>query len=796
MKRTETIQTDSMSIILFLISFAISSNVRAKGTLMIISIINTTSLHRQEVQDKVRAVNRQLQEDFKPYWHTDVQLRLEGWTGEDIDPDRPINMRGDGVIYLREDDDTGGALGYHDRNYRGVPYGFVHTNLSRCLGEAWSVALSHEALEMALDAEINRLVQGPHPDPNEGGRIVYHWYEVCDAVQTDTYFIDGVEVSNFVLPLYFTSAEEHLNHNDFLGRGVRSFGVRRGGYVGFFDPENERHDMYHRPDDEDAVRRMNLKAEFRDVKRTGRRDGNLGDVLNDPHWVACEAISFELKTNGNDMSLLMNEAQRVVSQHLGGSWKVRVCRGDPKEFDAIHIGSRPLTFADAWQRAHNLETEENVVYAEPSFTFPTPGETDVSDEFARKRFSALSTDHKPKTDKNYKWVLEACNVPAAWKFIEESAGNPGQGVLIGHPDSGFIEHPEMDIRRVRIDFDKDFLEEDEETRTKRIKDGSHGLATASVIMSGLGDEDDKITGPAYCAEILPLRVTKPRGLIPAPVLFSGGLRRLRDAVDYAVQRGCRVISISLGGPPHRGLRKAIQRAKEEGVIICAAAGNVVSFVVWPARYKEVIAVAGCDIDRKPWTGSCRGPSVNVTAPAESVWRATVSEDSDRIVARSSGTSYAVGLTASIAAMWLAHHCKTLAKLRRSDIPGLFLQLLEKTATRDHKLPAEGFGAGIVDAHKLLLESVPDSTSGQEISSLDETADEDILGKGHNLGDMGDTFLKELLSAKLLVDMVDASRSFEPSRRPASQPRYRSVRLSEKLTQHLNNRKLSAKDFFR
>jgi hypothetical protein len=50
---------------------------------MIISIINATQLPRQQIQDVIRAVNRQLQEEFKMYWHKDVELRLEGWTGEE-----------------------------------------------------------------------------------------------------------------------------------------------------------------------------------------------------------------------------------------------------------------------------------------------------------------------------------------------------------------------------------------------------------------------------------------------------------------------------------------------------------------------------------------------------------------------------------------------------------------------------------------------------------------------------------------------------------------------------------------
>lgn len=78
------------------------------------------------------------------------------------------------------------------------------------------MTLSHEALELTADPEVNLLVQGPHPDdPN---LVVFHWYEMCDAVQAETYKALGVEVSNFVLPLYFTGGEELGGRNDYLGR--------------------------------------------------------------------------------------------------------------------------------------------------------------------------------------------------------------------------------------------------------------------------------------------------------------------------------------------------------------------------------------------------------------------------------------------------------------------------------------------------------------------------------------------------------------------------------------------------
>ena len=171
-------------------------------------------------------------------------------------------MRGDAVIYLWSGSDVPGALGYHDQNNRGIPYGFVFTQLSAQLHENWTVTLSHEALELIGDPEANLLVMGPNPnDPN---KTVFHWYEMCDAVQAETYRIDGVEVSNFVLPLYFTSGEEVGGRNDFLGRlhngqTLKSFAINPGGYLGFFDPETGQMDTFSMKGDNGAARRLEVK---------------------------------------------------------------------------------------------------------------------------------------------------------------------------------------------------------------------------------------------------------------------------------------------------------------------------------------------------------------------------------------------------------------------------------------------------------------------------------------------------------------------------------------------------------
>ncbi len=153
-------------------------------------------------------------------------------------------------------------------NNRGVPFGVVFTELSKEMGEHWSVTLSHEALELIGDPEINLLVMGPHP--KHPGRDVFHWYEMCDAVQDESYEIDGVRVSNFVLPLYFTGGDEQGGRNDFLGQShggktLPSFGINPGGYVGFFDPEKR--DMDTVDADERGAGRRQIKSRGRGARR-------------------------------------------------------------------------------------------------------------------------------------------------------------------------------------------------------------------------------------------------------------------------------------------------------------------------------------------------------------------------------------------------------------------------------------------------------------------------------------------------------------------------------------------------
>jgi hypothetical protein len=240
---------------------------------MLISVINHTRGKKRvgdaKLQQVIRAINRQIAEDFAPIWGMTAFLRLEGRAQAKPNEESPSDMRGDAILYLLTTvADADGTLGFHDLNNGGIPYGFVYTELSEAAHENWTVTLSHEALELIADPEANLLVMGPHPKEN---RTVFHWFEMSDAVQTQTYEIDNIELSNFVLPLYFTGSrnvDEPGARNNFLGTPLPSFGVTAGGYVGFYDPQKQDNDQVF--GDELAKKRGAIKQRAGKTRRAMR----------------------------------------------------------------------------------------------------------------------------------------------------------------------------------------------------------------------------------------------------------------------------------------------------------------------------------------------------------------------------------------------------------------------------------------------------------------------------------------------------------------------------------------------
>lgn len=201
-----------------------------------IAVINFSSVPDREAQAAIRAINRQVTEDFQPIWGSGYMCRLHASPFAAAAPSviQEDPVQAEAVIYLVDQPSVAGALGYHDLNNSEVPVGFVFTDLGD-----WTVTFSHEVLELIVDPTVNILVPGPDPrQPGDPNAWLLHTYEVCDAVERTEYEIDRIAVSNFVTPSYFAEGNAPGTRNDFLGVGVDSFGVTAGSHLGTIDPSD------------------------------------------------------------------------------------------------------------------------------------------------------------------------------------------------------------------------------------------------------------------------------------------------------------------------------------------------------------------------------------------------------------------------------------------------------------------------------------------------------------------------------------------------------------------------------
>ena len=353
-----------------------------------------------------------------------------------------------------------------------------------------------------------------------------------------------------------------------------------------------------------------------------------------------------------------------------------------------------------------------------------------------------------------RWALRLMNVPEAWQLAPRDGGAiKGEGVVIGHPDTGWNRHSEYNRRQIDIErqhntfFDttgEDVALHPTHPQAFPINNLTHGSGSGSVIIGGrrrtktthvnpvppgTGKESEDaldIVGIAPRATIVPVRCVDRVELTPDNRNLGRAIEYLMGLDDPPVS----VISISLGGAPHYSLEEIIHDAVVDRNIIVVAATGQIAFSSWtnsvvePADYIDSIAVAGCTDIPHPWDQSLRGPRVAVSAPAAGIYCADYRNEAsvEPITVFGDGTTFAAAEVAGIAALWIAFHGRDrLLEKYGGQVPlaYVFRQLLMQTANParivdntnelfpcSEAWPAD-FGAGVVDAAALLAADLPD-----------------------------------------------------------------------------------------
>jgi hypothetical protein len=189
-----------------------------------VAIVNASSVCTdEEVATITAALQRQVDHDFRPTWGIAAELTAV--------PKGTPPAADAWVLAILDDPDQANALGYHDLTPELLPQGKVFAKADQKFDAAVSVTTSHELLEMLGDPFVNTSALDP-----QTGRLCA--YESSDAVEADDlgYEIDGVLVSDFVLPQYFDPLHAGKGQPlSFKGNVTEPFSLAAGGYMNFLD---------------------------------------------------------------------------------------------------------------------------------------------------------------------------------------------------------------------------------------------------------------------------------------------------------------------------------------------------------------------------------------------------------------------------------------------------------------------------------------------------------------------------------------------------------------------------------
>jgi hypothetical protein len=280
--------------------------------------------------------------------------------------------------------------------------------------------------------------------------------------------------------------------------------------------------------------------------------------------------------------------------------------------------------AHAWDLCHELHTQgfgiagaRAVEFAEPDVEQQWPVESDnrrAARAFAAAAGDACAAPQPPSKD----YPPLASNFDWRWFETEDFNGldsarsqiqNPQDRITIAHLDTGYRQGhrvlPQfLDTKRQRnfVDVDRPNDASDPGNEGGNV---GHGTGTLSILAGAKFDGSkfgapSGVVGGAPFAAVIPLRVAN------SVVLFRNSA--IAQAFAYATDQRVDVLSMSMGGVPSQVWVDVVNKAYEAGIVMVTAAGNnfgpgklrVPRFIVYPARFRRVLAACGVMFDGRPY----------------------------------------------------------------------------------------------------------------------------------------------------------------------------------------------------
>lgn len=283
-------------------------------------------------------------------------------------------------------------------------------------------------------------------------------------------------------------------------------------------------------------------------------------------------------------------------------------------------------------KAYNATGE--VEYAEPDYIGKvqgvTPNDTLYHKQWDMKNdgsFSLLPAKAGADIDMEEAWGITQGDTNIIVAVIDA-------GLLLGHPEfEGRVWHNKDEIPNNNIDEDGNGFMDDYQgwnfayANNDPGDDQGHGTNVTSILGAN-GNNTAYYAGVNWHCKLMVLKGIDSSG--------TGTYSWWADAIYYAVDKGARVISMSLAGVAQSTpFQNAVNYALNSGVIIVAAEGNYNSEdPVYPASFTGVIAVGATNPDDSRvvpffWdtlTGSSYGNNITVMAPGNYIYGISIPKD--------------------------------------------------------------------------------------------------------------------------------------------------------------------------
>ncbi len=134
---------------------------------------------------------------------------------------------------------------------------------------------------------------------------------------------------------------------------------------------------------------------------------------------------------------------------------------------------------------------------------------------------------------------------------------------------------------------------------------SHGTTCCGVACAKI-DNALGVAGVAGNANLMPLKIFGPNPLYTST---------LTNCMNYAIDNGVKVISMSWVATPSSALENVMANAWDRGAFLCAGVGNNnIDQPFYPAAYDMVMAVGSISSDGGRWSSSNYGDWVQIFAP--------------------------------------------------------------------------------------------------------------------------------------------------------------------------------------